>query len=57
MCGFLGKISNEPFATDKFELANQHNICRGPDALKKIEGQFSEFESFESNSFYSFLIT
>ena len=55
MCGFLGKISNEPFATDKFELANQHNICRGPDALKKIEGQFSEFESFESNSFYSFL--
>ena len=55
MCGFLGKISKEAFSTDGFELANQHNICRGPDALKKIEGQFSEFKSFESTSFYSFL--
>ncbi len=55
MCGFLGKISKDPFSTDKFELANEHNICRGPDAIKKIEGQFSELEYFESTSFYSFI--
>ena len=55
MCGFLGKISKDAFSTDKFELANEHNICRGPDAMKKMEGQFSELESFESTSFYSFI--
>ena len=55
MCGFLGKISKEEFTTDKFESANEYNICRGPDSTRKIQGQFSEIDKFESSSFYCFL--
>ncbi len=55
MCGFLGKISKEEFSTTRFESANEHNICRGPDSIKRSQGRFSDIEKFDSRSFYCFL--
>ena len=57
MCGFLGKISKEEFSTTRFESANEHNICRGPDSIKKSQGRFSDIEKFDSRSFYCFYLT
>ena len=52
MCGYLGKISKDAFHTDNFDEANKANICRGPDAIKKIDGQFLEIEGLNIKEFY-----
>lgn len=43
MCGFIGQISHESINHEKLIQQNKKIICRGPDEMKKLSGNFSEF--------------
>lgn len=55
MCGYLGKISKNQFSTVKFEEANRNIICRGPDSIKRIEGQFKDLPGIHFQDFFCFM--
>ena len=52
MCGYLGKISKNQFSTISFEEANRNIICRGPDSIKRIEGQFKDLPGMNIQDFF-----
>lgn len=52
MCGYLGKISKNQFSTISFEEANRNIICRGPDSIKRIEGQFKDLPGINIQDFF-----
>ena len=45
MCGFLGKISESKFDYDNLEKSNNRIICRGPDELKVLNSNNSNFSN------------
>lgn len=54
VCGFLGKISKNNFDFNELEIANQCQICRGPDQTSLLNNFNSSF--FDSCNFFGSLI-